>query len=202
MLIGDIDESAALLCRSDNPMGINNSEGDWFAPDGTRMGAAGASNVSGFYTTRGPMVVRLWRNNGSAIDGIYSCKMANESAIFIGLYAEGKGNMKLLYIFDIIDMFSVGNISLPGGMTVSIIVGASPQFTLTCISTGGPATTVSWTRDSIPVAKGTQTVLNDPVTAQYTNTLTVTRGGSYTCTVQNDKPSSDSASMMLEGRKH
>ena len=198
MLIGNMDESAALLCRSDNPMGIN-SEGDWFAPDGTRVGAAGASNVSGFYTTRGPMVVRLWRNNGSAIDGIYSCKMANESAIFIGLYVEGKGNIKLLYIFDIIVMFSEGNISLPGGMTV-IIVGASPQFTLTCISTGGPATTVSWTRDSTTViTEGTETVLNDPVTAQYTHTLTVTRGGSYTCTVQNDKPSSDSASMMLEG---
>ena len=26
--------------------------------------------------------------------------------------------------------------------------GDSPQFTLTCISTGGPATTVTWTRDS------------------------------------------------------
>ena len=39
---------------------------------------------------------------------------------------------------------------------------ASAQFTLTCNSTGGPATTVT---------EGNETVLNDPVTAQYTHTL-------------------------------
>ncbi|CAI8029811.1 hypothetical protein GBAR_LOCUS16917, partial [Geodia barretti] len=44
------------------------------------------------------------------------------------------------------------------------------SFTLTCISTGGPATTVTWTRDSTTVTQGTQTVLNDGVTAQYTHT--------------------------------
>ena len=65
-------------------------------------------------------------------------------------------------------------------------------FTLACISTGGPATTVTWTRDSTTVTQGTQTVLNDPVTAQYTHTLTVTGRlpGLYTCNVSNSKPSS------------
>ena len=79
--------------------------------------------------------------------------------------------------------------------------GPSPQFTLTCISTGGPATTVTWTRDSVTVTEGTETVLDDPVTAQYTHTLTVTGrlGGLYTCTVANDKPSSFSASYTTEG---
>ena len=43
----------------------------------------------------------------------------------------------------------------------------SDQLTLTCISTGGPATTVTWTRDSITVTEGTETVLDDPETAQY-----------------------------------
>ena len=75
----------------------------------------------------------------------------------------------------------------------------SDQLTLTCISTGGPATTVTWTRDSITVTEGTETVLDDPVTAQYTHTLTVTTGGEYTCTVSNNKPSSDSASITLAG---
>ena len=79
--------------------------------------------------------------------------------------------------------------------------GASPQFTLTCISTGGPATTVTWTRDSVTVTEGTETVLDDPVTAQYTHTLTVTGrlGGDYTCTVTNSKPSSDSADFTVQG---
>ena len=64
------------------------------------------------------------------------------------------------------------------------------HFTLTCISTGGPATTVTWSKDSTTVTKGTETEteLDDPVTAQYTHTLTVTgrQPGFYTCTVAND----------------
>ena len=79
-------------------------------------------------------------------------------------------------------------------MTVdSDLDGANPQITLTCISTGGPATAVTWTRDSTTVTEGNETVLDDPVTAQYTHTLTVTSGGEYTCTVSNNKPSSASA---------
>ena len=79
--------------------------------------------------------------------------------------------------------------------------GPNPEFTLTCISTGGPATTVTWTRDSVTVTEGTETVLDDPVTAQYTHTLTVTGrlGGLYTCTVANNKPSSVSANYTVQG---
>ena len=79
--------------------------------------------------------------------------------------------------------------------------GATPQFTLTCISTGGPATTVTWTRDSDTVTEGTVTVLDDPVTAYYTHTLTVTGrlGGLYTCTVANNKPSQKSAYYTVQG---
>ena len=78
--------------------------------------------------------------------------------------------------------------------------GPSLQFTLTCISTGGPATTVTWTRDSVTVTEGTRkTVLYDPVTAQYTHTLTGSTAGVYTCTVANNKPSEDSATITVEG---
>ena len=86
-------------------------------------------------------------------------------------------------------------------MTVdSDLNGANPQFTLTYISTGGPATTVTWTRDS-EVVNGT-TVLDDAETAQYIHTLTVTGrlGGLYQCTVENAKPSLVSASLFIQGR--
>ena len=78
---------------------------------------------------------------------------------------------------------------------------ASPQFTLTCISTGGPATTVTWTRDSVTVTEGTETVLDNRTTSQYTHTLTVTGrlGGLHTCTVANNRPSSASASYTVPG---
>ena len=91
-----------------------------------------------------------------------------------------------------------GNIIISGDI---IMTGASPNFTLTCISTGGPATTVTWTRDNVTITEGHETVLNDPVTAKYTHTLTVTErlGGLYTCTVANSKPSDASASIYVPG---
>ena len=42
-------------------------------------------------------------------------------------------------------------------------------------------------------------MLDDPETAQYTHTLNVTTGGVYTCIVENNKPSSASATITLRG---
>ena len=86
-------------------------------------------------------------------------------------------------------------------MTLTITNGPNPKFNFTCISIGGPATTVTWTRDSTTVTEGTRTVLNDPLTAQYTHTLTVSGRpeGLYTCTVSNSKPSKDSAQLNVPG---
>ena len=83
---------------------------------------------------------------------------------------------------------------------VSDLNGASPQFTLTCISTGGPATTVIWTRDCGDVVGDEMSMLNDAETAQYTHTLTVTGLpiGLYQCNVSNDKPSMASAQLEFQ----
>ena len=99
-------------------------------------------------------------------------------------------------------MFILGTVTIPDDITFTVdsdLNGASPQFTLTCISTGGPATTVTWTRDAIPASGDVMTVFNgDTTTPQYTHTLTVTggsgMGGLYKCTVANNRPSSSSAS--------
>ena len=82
--------------------------------------------------------------------------------------------------------------------------GASPQFTLTCISTGGPATTVTWTRNSATAVGDEMTVFNftnDAETTQYAHTLTVTGrlGGLYQCTVSNIKPSEAIAIFSVKG---
>ena len=99
---------------------------------------------------------------------------------------------------------TLGGITIRDGVTLTVdsdLNGPSPQFTLTCISTGGPATTVTWTRDSVTVTEETETVLDDPVTAQYTHTLTVTGRleGIYTCYVANNKPSYDSMELKVQG---
>ena len=100
-------------------------------------------------------------------------------------------------------MFILGIVTIPGNMTFTVdsdVNGASPQFTLTCISTGGPATTVTWTRDSVTVTERNKTVLDNRTTSQYTHTLTVTGrlGGDYTCTVANNRPSDSSEQPLLE----
>ena len=69
-----------------------------------------------------------------------------------------------------------------------------------CISIGGPATTVTWTRDSEIIPDNddnTQvTVLDNGITGQYTHTLQITGmavPGVYGCSVSNNKPSSAKA---------
>ena len=76
-------------------------------------------------------------------------------------------------------------------------------FTLTCVSTGGPATTVTWTRDGAAVSYDATHVLTQIVTDQfnlvYSNVLTVTgrEPGSYTCSVTNARTTSPIVSAPL-----
>ena len=83
----------------------------------------------------------------------------------------------------------------------------TPMFTLTCTSTGGPATTISWTINNHTVTEDgnhhiTSQTLTDPLTATYTHTLTVTGRlvGEYECTVSNNKPSSSSRMLAVVGK--
>ena len=83
----------------------------------------------------------------------------------------------------------------------------TPTFTLTCTSTGGPATTVSWTINNHTVTEDsvhhiTSQILTDPLTATYNHTLAVTGRvvGEYKCTVSNNKPSSSSGMLAVVGK--
>ena len=68
-----------------------------------------------------------------------------------------------------------------------------PVFTLTCTSTGGPSTTVSWRRDGILLSDDstyniTSQILVNLITDTYNHTLTVTGRllGVYQCNVDNN----------------
>ena len=72
----------------------------------------------------------------------------------------------------------------------------SSSNTLTCTSTGGPATTVTWKRDGAVITLNTtyqQTkIVVDPVAGTYQTVLTIDTPvdqsdifGSYNCTVEN-----------------
>ena len=71
-------------------------------------------------------------------------------------------------------------------------------FTLTCISTGGPATNVTWTRDgAAATGVASQTVVNQ-TTATYHNTLTVTGRllGDYQCSVTNARTTEPATALL------
>ena len=83
----------------------------------------------------------------------------------------------------------------------------TPTFNLTCISTGGPATTVTWTSNSRTVTDDSahhimSQVLTDAETATYNHILTVTGRlvGEYGCNVSNNKPSLSSRVLAVVGK--
>ena len=105
-------------------------------------------------------------------------------------------------------IFSTGDVVVSSVQfqLTSELNATTPTFTLTCTSTGGPATTVSWTVNNCTVTEDrdhiiTSQVLTDTVAATYTHTLTVTGRlvGQYQCNVSNNKPSSSSRMLAVVG---
>ena len=90
--IGSTDETA-LLCHTNIPPSPDsgNSGGDWFGPDGKRVGDVKKSDVPGFVRNRGPNVVRLKRSStGTPSEGIYKCVIQDNTCVnqtvHVGLY--------------------------------------------------------------------------------------------------------------------
>ena len=103
---------------------------------------------------------------------------------------------------------AVTSVTSPLQFTLQTMASADPPvFTLTCVSTGGPATIVTWTRDGNNVPYDATHVLTQTVTDQfnivYSNVLTVTgsESGIYTCSVTNDRtaPPLQSAPLTVAG---
>ena len=90
-----LSDNTALLCHTNRPAVNPNSGGDWFAPDGNRVGNPGSTDVPGFERTSGPMLVRLRRKSGIPDEGIYQCDMNDTTEtlqiVYVGLYNTGGG---------------------------------------------------------------------------------------------------------------
>ena len=68
-----------------------------------------------------------------------------------------------------------------------------PEFTISCRTHGGPATTVQWTVNGVPVQEDrcyetSQLILDTSLNSVYDNRLTVRgrRNGTYNCTISNN----------------
>ena len=90
--IGSTDDTA-LLCNTNIPPfpDTGTSGGDWFGPDGKRVGDVRKSDVLGFVGDRGPNVVRLKRSSTTTpSEGIYKCVIQDNTCVnqtaYVGLY--------------------------------------------------------------------------------------------------------------------
>ena len=89
-------EGTALFCNTNYlPDGGGNSGGNWYAPDGTRVGGLGSTDVPGFRRNRDPGLMRLIRDTGAPTEGIYSCTVQYDTmtlqTVYVGLYNSGGG---------------------------------------------------------------------------------------------------------------
>ena len=91
--IGSIDDTA-LLCHTNQPLpGV--FEGDWFAPDGRKVGDGKNfrdEDAPEFERNRGPHVVRLKRSSdGTPPEGMYKCVVSDTRSIrqtvYVGIYS-------------------------------------------------------------------------------------------------------------------
>ena len=159
-------------------------------------------------------MVRMHRRRGG-VTGIYSCKVPDDNAevqvLYVGVYTNNTG--KLTFILWLCGCnlscfhFTSGALDvMPLQFQLTSELNATtPTFTLTCTSTGGPATTVSWTVNNQTVTEDsahniTCQILTDPEEATYHHTLAVTGRleGRYECRVSN-RESSASGYLMAVG---
>ena len=101
---------------------------------------------------------------------------------------------------------STGEVEIrdPNPLRFSLQTADPPVFTLTCVSTLGPATNVTWTRDGVVVTGETSQTVVDVYIITYHSTLTVTGSlpGNYTCSVSNDRTAQPAtASLTVTGER-
>ena len=189
------EDSAALFCLtnktdccglSDTPPGIG-VIGHWYFPNGSSV----KNTISGdnMYRDRGPSFVRLQRRNNAQTTGVFRCEVPDAS-----------GTNQQLYV----GMYPVTS----GSPSITGLLYNRSTLTLTCTSTGSPATTVTWRKNGAVVeVDGTtyhqsQRIL-DTRTATYENILSSSANasfvGNFTCTVSNARGSGNQ-SKVLRGK--
>ena len=77
--------------------------------------------------------------------------------------------------------------------------GDNPQFTVTCLSVGGPVSSVQWLRNhEIPNPNTTSSLL-DPV-EEHNLTMSEVASGYYTCVLRNNQPNVQYGDINTEGK--
>ena len=101
------DDSSALLCHTNRPRSDRHSGGDWFSPEGTKVGSVG--DVPGFERNRDSMLVRLRRTDSDAANGIYKCKVKDKNetyqTVFVGIYINAEGKYSPIFYYTQVNLY-------------------------------------------------------------------------------------------------
>ena len=168
----------------------NGCLGEWFLPDESRVG--NVSTKDGFYRRSGPSYVALHRRNNANTTGIFRCEIPDEN-----------GAVQTLYV----GVYPVNS----GSPSITDLLYNRSTLTLTCTSTGGPATTVIWTHvtdekkmdETIPIQETLQRVVNTTL-GEYRNVLIISTSaivtqdtvGKFTCNISNVRGSSERSTVV------
>ena len=212
MLLSDIGlDSEALFCLTDNTACCTNNRGAWRFPNGDDVSRSETSN---FYFSRGNGTIFLHRISSTTVPtGIFMCVVPTASSStalphYVGVYSSANEGESL-------ENFTVkGGIvfKLTGFLSTDELIFQPSSHTVSCVSSGGPVNTVTWSRNGDPITSSTYQLsrsLTSGVTSTFLHTLTITSGdaedynGTFSCAVSNSRGPAPVQSLDIHSRdKH
>ena len=186
------EDSAALFCLTNKidccrASGVGGIIGEWFFPNGSLLN----NEVSGddIYRGRGPRFVRLHRRNNTQTTGVFHCEVPDTSGanqtLYVGVYPVNSGSP-----------------------SVTGLLYDRSTLALTCTSTGGPATTVTWTHNNDQITMNETNIQEKRIVnaalGKYQNILVINSEmledyvGNFACKVGNLRGSSNK-SIVIQG---
>jgi hypothetical protein len=166
---------------------------EWYLPDGTPV----ASDNSPFIKRRVSSAVSLHRDRFSFIvapSGVYRCEIPDASGtsqnIFVGIYSQRDGEIDTVY--SAIYFYITSILIVTGSPSITSLLFDRNSTALTCTSTGGPPTTVTWRKDGQPIDETLyeqSQKLVDAMEATYQSVLFNDKVtyfvGTFTCEISN-----------------
>ena len=195
-----------LSCVTDNEMCCNGSDIEGWRDETGRPVPQGVNRTSCLYVTTGDGVIGLNRKQGCLdhTPGLWRCDIPDSSGKNQSLYIYISDDEKYgIYIrIQMCTHLLTYTHSNTGQLNHSVDTfiathtefnASVPEFTISCRTHGGPATTVQWTVNGVPVQEDgdhetSQLILDTSLNSVYENRLRVRgkRYGIYNCSVSNN----------------
>ena len=174
------EEADALICVTNNVGCCFGSVGNWYLPNLSKLWSE--SSHSDIFIDRGTNVVRLnHRKKATFPSGVFRCEIpdanGNIQNIYIGVYSERSGH---------------------GVVIASELTFDKRKQALSCTSTGGAPTTVSWSKNGEPLNIDGSTYQQSQIIINASRSTYVTTVfihpldhhkvvGNYSCSVSNSR---------------